>query len=104
MKDMVHVLFVCGYGVGSSAISETLVKKGLAAEKINAEVQHTAVGEMDSFKGWTDIIAISTKLAEGVKFEDGVHVIPVVNIMDGNGIAKMIGQVVDEYYPEARKS
>ena len=31
MKDKVHVLFVCGYGVGSSAISESIVKKALVA-------------------------------------------------------------------------
>ena len=69
MKDKVHVLFVCGYGVGSSAISESIVKKALVAEGINAEVKHTAVGEMPSMKDWTDIIAISTKLAEGVTFQ-----------------------------------
>ena len=48
MKDKVNVLFVCGYGVGSSAISESIVKKALAADGINAEVKHTAVGEMCS--------------------------------------------------------
>ena len=75
MKDKVHVLFVCGYGVGSSAISESIVKKALVAEGINAEVKHTAVGEMPSMKDWTDIIAISTKLAEGVTFQPEEHVI-----------------------------
>ena len=103
MKDKINVLFVCGYGVGSSAISETLVKRGLEAENIDAEVQHTAVGEMESFKDWVDVIAISTKLAEGINFPENVHVVQVVNIMDGKGIAKMIGEVVDEFYPEARK-
>ena len=38
MKDKVNVLFVCGYGVGSSAISESIVKKALAADGINADV------------------------------------------------------------------
>ncbi len=32
MKDQVNVLFVCGYGLGSSAVAEMLVKKGLVAE------------------------------------------------------------------------
>lgn len=66
MKEKVNVLFVCGYGVGSSAISESIVKKALVTEGINAELKHTAVGEMSSYNDWTDIIAISKKLAEGV--------------------------------------
>lgn len=104
MKDKVNVLFVCGYGVGSSAISESIVKKALAADGINAEVKHTAVGEMGSQSDWTDIIAISKKLAEGASFPADAHVIEVVNIMDGKGIAASIGKIVDEFYPEARKN
>lgn len=103
MKDKVNVLFVCGYGVGSSAISESIVKKALVVEGINAELKHTAVGEMSSNHDWTDIIAISKKLAEGVTYPEGSHVIEVVNIMDGKGIAKSIGEIVDEFYPQARK-
>ena len=103
MKDKVNVLFVCGYGVGSSAISESIVKKALAADKINAEVQHTAVGEMDSMKNWTDIIVISTKLAEGVEFAPDQHVLKVVNVMDGKGIAKSVGEIVDKDFPDARQ-
>ena len=101
-NNKVHVLFVCGYGVGSSAISESIVKKALVAEGIQAEVKHTAVGEMPSMKDWTDIIAISTKLAEGVEFGTEEHVIKVKNIMDGKGIAASIAQIVDEFYPTAR--
>lgn len=103
MKEKVNVLFVCGYGVGSSAISESIVKKALVTEGINAELKHTAVGEMSSYNDWTDIIAISKKLAEGVTYQPGAHVIEVVNIMDGKGIAKSIGEIVDEFYPEARQ-
>ena len=90
-------------GVGSSAISESLVKKALAADGINAELKHTAVGEMGAHGEWCDIIAISKKLAEGAHYPAGVHVIEVVNIMDGKGIAASIGKVVDEFYPQARK-
>ena len=102
MKDKVNVLFVCGYGVGSSAISESIVKKALKNDGIEADLQHTAVGEINSYKDWTDIIAISTKLAEGVVFDSDTHVIKVVNVIDGKGIAKQIGEVVDQYYPQAR--
>ncbi|MEG0330257.1 MAG: hypothetical protein RSC10_05345 [Longicatena sp.] len=104
MKDKVNILFVCGYGVGSSAISESIVKKALVIEKINAEVKHTAVGEMDSMKEWTDIIVISTKLAEGVSFKENEHVIKVINVMDGKGIAASVGKIIDEFYPNARQS
>lgn len=103
MKDSVNVLFVCGHGLGSSAMAETLVKKGLIAEKINAEVQHTALGEMNAYGSWTDIIIISKKLAEGLTIPAGQHLIEVINIMDGRGIAKQVGEIVDQFYPEARK-
>lgn len=101
MSKKVHVLFVCGYGVGSSAISESIVKKALLAIQIDADVKHTAVGEISSMKDWTDILVISTKLAEGVRFEASQHVIKIVNIMDGKGIAESIRLIVDEYFPDA---
>ena len=103
MKDKIHVLFVCGYGLGSSAVAEMLVKKGLVAEGINAEVKHTAVGELNSLRDWADVVAISKKLAEGLKFDENTHLVEVVNIMDGHGIAKKIGEIVDAFYPAARK-
>lgn len=103
MKDKINVLFVCGYGVGSSAVAEMLVKKGLAAENIAAEVKHTAIGELNSLKGWADVVAISKKLAEGLTFDENTHLVEVVNIMDGLGIAKEIGEIVDKYFPKARK-
>ena len=103
MKDKVNVLFVCGYGLGSSAVSEMLVKKGLAAEGINADVKHTAVGELNSLMDWADVVAISKKLSEGLRFKEDTHMVEVVNIMDGAGIAKQIGKIVDAHYPYARK-
>ena len=103
MKDQVNVLFVCGYGLGSSAVAEMLVKKGLVAEGVNAEVKHTAVGELNSLKDWAEVVAISKKLAEGLTFDENTHLVEVVNIMDGAGIAKQIAGIVDEYYPAARK-
>lgn len=101
-QNKINVLFVCGYGVGSSAISESIVKKALQALSIEAEVKHTAAGELASAKDWLDIIVISTKLAEGLVFDPGVHVIKVKNIMDGKGIAASIAEIVDLHYPQAR--
>ncbi len=102
MKEKLNVLFVCGYGVGSSAMSEMVVSKGLKELNIKAEVKHTSVGEMDSMMDWVDVVAISKKLFEGVDVNNypGKHFIEVINIMDGKGIAKKIKVVVDEYFPE----
>lgn len=106
MKDKINILFACGYGVGSSAIAENLVKKALVDAKINAEVMHTAMGEMNQHKAWADFIVISTKLAEGLNHDDypDIDIIEVVNVMDGKGIAKRVAAIVDEKYPEARKN
>lgn len=101
-NNKVNVLFVCGYGVGSSAISESIVKKALITEGINANLRHTAVGEMPSMIDWADIITISTKLSEGIEFEKTQHVVMVKNIMDGKGIASRISAIVDEFFPQAR--
>lgn len=49
------------------------------------------------------MVAISKKLAEGLKFDENTHLVEVVNIMDGPGIAKKIGEIVDAFYPAARK-
>lgn len=106
MKEQINMLFVCGYGVGSSAISETIVKKALKEAGINVDMKHTAMGEMFQYKDWVDVIAISKKLAEGVTASDypNAHIIEVINVMDGKGIAKQVGEVVDEFYPNARKT
>ncbi|RRD93137.1 PTS sugar transporter IIB [Clostridiales bacterium COT073_COT-073] len=103
MKAKVNILFVCGYGVGSSAMAAMLVKKNLQAEKIDAELKHTAVGEITAQNDWTDIIVISKKLAEGITFSGDKPVIEIINIMDGKGIAKQIAEVVDVHFPQARK-
>lgn len=103
-KDKVNVLFACGYGLGSSAIAETLVKKGLEKINVNAEVMHTALGEMTGHYDWTDVIVISTKLAEGINFDElGLDVIIIQNIMDGDGIAAQIKEIVEVKYPDAIK-
>lgn len=103
MKDSVNVLFVCGYGMGTSTMAELMVNKNLKAKGIRADVKHTSLGEMGSLREWADIICILKKLAEGVEFKPEEHVIQLVNIMDGAGISEKIGNIVDEYYPAARK-
>lgn len=98
MTNKINVLFVCGYGVGSSAISESITKKALMELGIEAEVLHTAVGEMSQYKDWARVIVISKKLAEGVNFSDfaNADIVEVINIMDGKGIASKIAQILED--------
>lgn len=102
-NNCLNVLFICVYGVGSSAISEMVVSKALKEAGINAEVRHTAFGEMEGLLDWADVIAISKKLLEDSPIDlTKHHVVEVVNIMDGKGTAQKIGVVVDEFFPSAR--
>lgn len=97
----VNVLFVCGYGVGSSVISSFAVDKILKESGLNYEFKHTAMGEMQSYKGWINILAISKKLVEGLDFDGSYKVIEVVNVMDGKGIAQQILDIVKTDFPDA---
>lgn len=98
MEDKINILFVCGYGVGSSAILESIVQKNLLELNILANLSHTAVGEMGQYSRWADIVVISKKLAEGVNFSDfsDVKIIEVINIMDGKGIANKIQEILKD--------
>lgn len=101
--NKLNVLFVCVYGVGSSAMAEMVVSKALKEANISAEVQHTAFGEMEGMIEWADVIAISKKLLEESPIDvTKHHVVEVINIMDGKGTAQKIGVIVDEFYPTAR--
>lgn len=98
MNNKINVLFVCGYGVGSSAISESITNKALSELGVEAELLHTAVGEMSQYREWAKVIVISKKLAEGVNFSDfsNTSIIEVVNIMDGKGIANKIVEILGD--------
>lgn len=102
MKDKIHVLFVCGYGVGSSAMVEGIVSKALKKRKIPCEVEHTAAGEAVGFFNWVDIVAVSKKLIDIVNLESfpGKSIIVIENIMDGEKIGAQIEEVVREKFPE----
>lgn len=52
MKDSVNILFVCGYGVGSSVMLQTVVKKALAKYDFSFDMEHTAAGEVGGFTDW----------------------------------------------------
>ncbi|KAA9219191.1 MULTISPECIES: PTS sugar transporter subunit IIB [Aerococcus] len=104
-KELIKVIFVCGYGVGSSAMSAMLVKKGLDKLGIPSEVEHTAAGEASSYSNWADIVAVNKKLINIVNVDSFPEqdIIEVENIMDGDGIAKQIKDIVEEKYPELIK-
>ncbi|MBJ8325773.1 PTS sugar transporter subunit IIB [Streptococcus pacificus] len=102
-KKEVKVLFVCGYGVGSSAMSAGIVQKELDKRHVNSVVKHTAAGEAQGFNDWVDVIAVSKKLIDIVNVDQfpGKDVIEVENIMDGATIADQILSIVKEKFPEA---
>lgn len=98
MKEKYNILFVCGYGVGSSAMSEIIVSKSLKDLNLNVEVKHTSVGEMLSLIDWPDIIAISKKLKEGIDISaySDKYWVEIINVLDGKGIANKIKEIIDE--------
>jgi galactitol-specific phosphotransferase system IIB component len=46
MKTKVNILFVCGYGVGSSVMLQSVVQKALKKYSFEFEMEHTAAGEV----------------------------------------------------------
>ena len=103
--NKIHILFVCGYGVGTSVIMENNVRKALANKGIEAVMEHASGGEVSSYKGRADIIGVSKKLVSVVRLspDDKVHVIEIVNLMDGNKIASQIEEIMKEHYPHLLK-
>ncbi len=101
-NNKINILFVCGFGMGTSSMAELGVKKKLDAINIHANVQHTSLGQMESLRGWADVIVILKNLFKQVKVKDDEHFIPVVNVMDSKGIAAQIETIVDEFYPAAK--
>lgn len=101
-NNKVNILFICGFGMGTSTMAELGVKNNLSKFNIQANLQHTALGQMESLREWADIIVILKNLMRELKFEGHEHVIPVVNIMDGKGIASKISDIVTVHFPEAK--
>lgn len=103
MKNKINLLFVCGYGVGSSVMLQTVVKKALAKYdfQFEVEMEHTAAGEVGGFTDWADIYAISKKLIDVVSLDprNGQYLIPIENIMDGETIGKQIYAVIETNFP-----
>lgn len=103
MKDLVNVLIVCGYGVGSSAMTESILKKALKIRNINANLDHTSAGEAKGYANWADIIAVNKKLISIIDIDafPGKHIIEVENIMDGKKMGSQVELIVREYFPDA---
>ena len=98
----INVLFVCGMGMGTSTMAELGVKNNLNKPNIAANVQHTSLGQMESLRSWADIIVILKNLFSEITVKEGEFIIPVVNVMDGKGIAAEIEKIVDEHFPEVK--
>lgn len=100
--NKINILFVCGNGMGTSTMAELAVKRCLVPLGIQANLQHTSLGQMESLRNWADVIVILKNLCKGVEEREGEHFIPVVNIMDGKGIAAKIDAIVVEHFPKAK--
>ena len=101
MKDSVNILFVCGYGVGSSLMMQMVVGPVIKKKGIKAEMQVTAAGEAGGLIEWADIIGISEKMEEGLSIDKDIPVIRVKNLVEGETISEQILAVVKERYPFA---
>lgn len=104
-KDTIDILCVCGYGVGSSAMSANLIQKSLASKNVNAKVLHAAAGDAQGFANSVDVIVVSKKFTDIVNKESfpKQDILEVVNIMDGNGIADRVIEVTKDKFPNAFK-
>lgn len=69
MKDFVNILFVCGYGVGSSVMLQIVVKKVLVKYDFFFDMEYMVVGEVGGFIDWVDIYVILKKLFDVVSFD-----------------------------------
>lgn len=101
--NKLNILFVCGCGMGTSTMMELNIKKCLKPYGINANLQHTSLGQMESLRDWADVIVILKNLAKELKVREGEHIIPVVNIMDGKGISAKVNEIVDADFPSAKE-
>ncbi|MGL5701144.1 MAG: PTS sugar transporter subunit IIB [Kluyvera sp.] len=105
MNTKINILFVCGYGVGSSVMLQTVVTKALAKYDFAFDMEHTAAGEVGGFTDWANIYAISKKLIDVVSLDpkQGQYLIPIENIMDGEKIGSQIYEVVEKHFPHLLK-
>ena len=105
MKDTVNILFVCGYGAGSSLIMKMTAESAMKKFKINSDTKVTSVGEVNSYFDWADIIAVSEKLAEGIVLPSNkeIKMIKIANLVDGEKMGNDIYNTVKESFPTALK-
>ena len=102
-NNKVNILLVCGCGMGTSQMAEINIKKNLKDYNIEANLNHTSFGMMDSLREWADIIFVLKNFYDQIKIKPGEHIFPVVNIMAGKEMVAKINEVVEEFYPEAKK-
>lgn len=101
MKDTINILFVCGYGVGSSVMLQTVVKKALTKYEFKVEMEHTAAGGWEKLYRLGGYFCYFQKLLDVVSLDPkhGQYLIPIENIMDGETIGAQIYEVVQQHFP-----
>ena len=74
------ILAVCGFGVGSSMVLKMTIEKVLKMEGVEAEVENT---DISTAQGMTcDVIFTSFELAENLKTNISIPVMPIKRYMD----------------------
>lgn len=103
MSKKINVLFVCGYGVGSSVMCAGMTKKELDKLGVDTNVEHTSAGEAQGFQEWVDIVAVSKKLTHIVNLDEfpNKEILEIENIMDAKGIASNIFEIAKNKFPES---
>ncbi|MBS4210183.1 hypothetical protein [Bacillus sp. FJAT-50079] len=101
-KEKVNLLFVCGFGVGSSLMMKMSVEPVLERYGINCEMQVTAAGEANGYLDWADIVGVNEMLGDVLNIDDkNIEFISVKNLTDGEAISKQVLEIVEKKFPEA---
>ncbi|MFK4996734.1 PTS sugar transporter subunit IIB [Bacillus sp. N9] len=102
-KEKVNLLFVCGFGVGSSLMMKMSVEPVLEKYGINCDMQVTAAGEANGYLDWADIVGVNEMLGDVLNIPDNkeIEFISVKNLTDGEAISKQVLEIVKEKFPAA---
>lgn len=87
-------LAVCGFGVGSSMILKMSIEKALKAMGVEAEVENT---DLASVRGVScDAIFTSSELADELKSNVKVPVIPIKKYMDVKEVSEQLKSFLEK--------
>lgn len=100
---MLHLLCVCGNGMGTSTIMKVNLKNICEVHHIEAEVESCAFSEAMAYLATTDLIVTSPEWSAMLPPSQAV-LVEVLNLIDTEGVTKALLEAVDQYFPDARKN